>query len=153
MVLQVHVFNLLITQCWQNPLLCYNSAKWETLLEDPSSFLGRIGLLGWVTDRSDGCPAIQRDLSRLEGWANTSLMKLNNGKWQVLPQGRNNTVQPTSWKVSWQKRTGTPGEYQADHAMCHVPLWQSRPTACGSTLGRASSSTDGGRWSFPSAQP
>ena len=35
--------------------------------------------LGGVVDTPDGCAAIQRDLDRLENWANMSLMKFSKG--------------------------------------------------------------------------
>ncbi|PKU38186.1 rna-directed dna polymerase from mobile element jockey-like [Limosa lapponica baueri] len=44
--------------------------------------------LGGVTDRPEGCAAIQRDLNRLEKWADRNLTKFNKGKCKVLPLGR-----------------------------------------------------------------
>ncbi|PKU29215.1 rna-directed dna polymerase from mobile element jockey-like [Limosa lapponica baueri] len=48
--------------------------------------------LGGVADKSEGCAAIQKDLDRLEKWADRNLMKFNKGKCQVLHLGRNNPI-------------------------------------------------------------
>lgn len=39
---------------------------------------------------------MQRDLNRLEKWAEKNLMKFNKVKCKVLPLGRNNAVQQYS---------------------------------------------------------
>jgi len=50
----------------------------------------QITKLGGVTDRQDGCVAIQQELDRLRKFANKNTTKFNKGKCKVLHMGRNN---------------------------------------------------------------
>jgi len=46
--------------------------------------------MGGLPNTPEGCAAIQRDLNRLEKWADWNLMQFNKGKCNILHMGRNN---------------------------------------------------------------
>ncbi|KAK4806439.1 hypothetical protein QYF61_013932 [Mycteria americana] len=48
--------------------------------------------LGGVAGRAAGCIAAQKDVGRLEKWAERKLIKFNKGKDKVLPLGRHNAM-------------------------------------------------------------
>ena len=53
--------------------------------------------LGGVADTPEGCVAIQRDVDRLEKWADRNLMKFNEGKCKVCTWGRTTPCISTCW--------------------------------------------------------
>ena len=61
--------------------------------------------LGGVADTLAGCTAAQKDLGRLENWAERNLMKFNKGKHRVLPLGRKDPMDQDrlgdGWQESW----------------------------------------------------
>ena len=59
--------------------------------------------LGGAADTPEGCAAIQRDLDRLESWAQGNLIKFNKSKCKVLPLGRKNPCAGTGWGLMYRK--------------------------------------------------
>ena len=63
-----------------------------------------------MADTPVGYAVIQRDVNRLEKWADRNLMKFYKGKWKVLHLGRNNSVHqymlgPAGRKAALARRT------------------------------------------------
>ena len=52
-------------------------------------------------DTTDSCSVIQRNLNRLEKWANRNLMKFSKEKCLVLPLGRNKTMHQDRLWAYW----------------------------------------------------
>lgn len=48
--------------------------------------------VGGVVDAAESTATIQREISRLEKWADRNIMKLNKGKYKVLRLKRNNSI-------------------------------------------------------------
>ena len=64
-----------------------------------SKFADNTKLRG-VADTLDGCAAIQRDLSKLEGWAERNLMKFNKGKCTSCTLGGITPSTFTGWGLT-----------------------------------------------------
>lgn len=54
-----------------------------------------------MTDTPDSCVAIQRNLSRVENWAERNLIKFLKGKREVLHLGRNNLGHEYMLRTNW----------------------------------------------------
>ncbi|XP_074412593.1 uncharacterized protein LOC141731357 [Zonotrichia albicollis] len=67
--------------------------------------------MGGVTETPKGCAAIQRDIGKLEKWANRNVMKFNKEKYEVLYLGRNNPLHQSSEQalqfLTWAPVRGT----------------------------------------------
>ncbi|KAK4826400.1 hypothetical protein QYF61_008687 [Mycteria americana] len=77
--------------CWaERIMICHTKSIWRPITRECT--LSRFAddtKLGGVAASPDVCAAIQRDLDRLEKWADRNLMKFNKGKCQVLPLEKN----------------------------------------------------------------
>lgn len=58
-----------------------------------------------MIDVTDECTFIQRDLDRLEKWADKNLVKVSKGKWQVLSMRKSNSSHPNSVGTKWLKNS------------------------------------------------
>ncbi|GAB0192698.1 mitochondrial enolase superfamily member 1 [Grus japonensis] len=63
--------------------------------------------LGGAADTAEGCAAVQRDLGRLENWAERNRMKFHKGKCRVLHPGKNNPRQQYRRKETWIRQMET----------------------------------------------
>ncbi|KAK4811082.1 hypothetical protein QYF61_016368 [Mycteria americana] len=67
----------------------------------PSASLLMTPKLAGEADTPEDCAASQRDLDRLEKWADRNLMQFNQGKCQVLHLGRNNPMHQYMLGAAW----------------------------------------------------
>jgi len=70
--------------------------------------------LGAVVDTLGGCAAVQRDMDRLERWAERNLMNFKKGNGRALHLGRNNPMHQyrlgrTCWRAALWRGTGSAG--------------------------------------------
>ncbi|KAK4811273.1 hypothetical protein QYF61_023325 [Mycteria americana] len=94
-------------------------------VERTFSKFGEDTKLGGVVDMPEGHAVIQRDLDRLEKWADRNLMKFSNDKYKVLHLGRNNPMHQYLL-----------GADQLESSLAEKVL-QRRPTASWAALGEA----------------
>ncbi|KAK4806630.1 hypothetical protein QYF61_022936 [Mycteria americana] len=101
-------YSLLLFQVGTNDAAKLGIYRPVSLISIPGNTMEQLILdtkLGGVADTPEGCVAIQRDLDRLEKWADRNLMKFNKGNCQVLPLGRNKPMHQPMLGVSQLERS------------------------------------------------
>ena len=76
--------------------------------------------LGRVANTPEGCAALQRDLKRLERWAQRNQLKFSKGNCRVLQLGREKPQAPDRlglicWETACGDGHGDAGGHQAVH--------------------------------------
>lgn len=93
---------------------------------------------GGVTVTSEGCAATERDLGRLENWAERNLIRLNSGKREVLHWNKNNSRHQYILRLEnslGRKALGVSGSKKLIIYQQYV-LMMKRPTASWAAIAR-----------------